>query len=133
MPMTASASSSASDRNRGNGASSAARISSPSHNASARIAAAASNFNAEVCRRWSNDSKRARSANHNSSATLIQTPIEVANASPTCASGFISTIFNATLTATPTASAFTGVAVSPRDRNVAESTRASTNGTSPTV
>ncbi len=62
---------------------------------------------------------------------LTQAPTEVASARPTCASGPISAILSATLTATDTASAFTGVTVSPRARKVMDTLRMSTNGRQP--
>ena len=53
-----------------------------------------------------------------------QAPIEVARASPTCASVPISMTLNATFTAIAVSDALTGVAVSPRARNVAVTLRA---------
>ena len=69
------------------------------------------------------------------SAKLIQAPIAVASASPTCASAVNerNTIFSAILTATAVSAALTVVAVSPRARNVATTLRISTNGISPIV
>ena len=55
------------------------------------------------------------------------------SASPTWASGPISAILSAILTAVPISAAFTGVAVSPRARNGATTLRISTKGISPIV
>src|SRR5256885_320792 len=65
------------------------------------------------------------------STRLSQAPIEVASAKPTCASDPISATLQATLTATAISDALTGVAVSPRARNVAVTLRMSTNGSRP--
>src|SRR5262249_61141187 len=81
--------------------------------------------------RASTATNEARAANQTSSRKLIQTPIEVASARPTWASGPISAILKAILMAAPTTSAFTGVTVSPRARNVTVALRISTNGRSP--
>jgi len=62
---------------------------------------------------------------------LIQAPIVVASARPTCASGPVSTSLKAMLTAAAISAALSGVAVSPRARNVAITLRISTNGNSP--
>src|SRR5262249_62208679 len=72
-----------------------------------------------------------RAANHATRARLSQAPIEVASASPTCASDPIRATLQATLTATAISDALTGVAVSPRARNVAVTLRISTNGSRP--
>ncbi len=64
---------------------------------------------------------------------LIQAPIEVASARPTCASGTISTILKTMLIAVPISAALTGVAVSPRAKNGATTLRISTKGISPIV
>ncbi len=73
----------------------------------------------------------ARAANQNTNARLIHAPIDVAKARPTCASGPISAILNAIFTAAAISDALTGVAVSPRAKNVAVALRIRTKGMSP--
>ncbi len=59
--------------------------------------------------------------------------MEVASASPTCASGPISRNLKPILTAAAISAAFTGVAVSPRAKKLATALRISTNGSRPTA
>ncbi len=93
---------------------------------------AAMSFIVDALSRWSKPNNPARCANHNSNRKLIQAPTEVASARPIWANVPISATLSATLTTTDAYSALTGVAVSPRARNVAVMLRSRTNGSSPT-
>ena len=69
--------------------------------ASVSAAPAAASFSSEALSSASAAMTRARCANNSTRMKLIQAPIDVANAKPTCANGTISTTLKATLTAVP--------------------------------
>ena len=92
---------------------------------------ATASFHIDCLRRASVRKWPARAANQVTRARLIQAPMEVASAKPTCASGPISNTLKPILTAAAASAALTGVAVSPRAKKVATALRINTKGKSP--